>query len=362
MRDTRFHFWSRVGSTFLMLAMIMSSTLPVQAHNRFDDTPPAFSDGKWVAKFSIHAIAPTTVTTLNVSYLGDMQFNSSGGTLEGEWLMTGQGTYTGDITGSADISAGGKVEGSSAEPLIHTKNFIINLNITVSGLQVNAPVDLGSGAQLGLTLTNATCNQVTADIAAPAMANYQSAGINANVTGSYTAIRVGDLTSSNETDYMKEVGDLIDAAETLKKNAQAESGVDYAKLNELVTQADNLNLAMKKDIACGFGGKKTYLTIITDVVADLANFALQNPQLFTTEELSRLVTIAISVGAMGSGAANPQQAAELKAKFTQEFSDRLNDAQNNNNCQDVTQIQVAAGFLGSANLKQQAQDVADAIC
>ncbi len=361
MMASRFHVWKRLGVTLILVA-ILFSTMPVQADNLSDTPPPAFSDGKWTAKFSIHAIAPTAATTLNVSYLGDMQFNSSGGTLEGEWLMTGQGTYSGDISGSADISAGGKVAGSSAEPLIKTKNFIINLNITVSGVQVKAPVDFGSGAQLGLILTNATCNQVTADIAAPAVANYKSAGINASVTGSFTAIRVGDLSSSSETDYMKEVGDLIDAAEALKQSAMAKNGVDYDKLNELVTKADDLNLAMKKNIACGFGGKKSYLTIITDIIADLANFALQNPQLFTTEELSRLSYVAISVGAMGSGAANAQKAAELKSKFIQEFSNRLDDAQTNKNCQDAVQIQVAAGALGDASLKQQAKDAVAAIC
>jgi len=341
---------------------MMFSVTPVNAHNLFDSTPPAFSDGKWIAKFSIHAIAPTAATTLNVTYLGDMQINSSGGTLDGEWVMTGQGSYSGDITGDADISAGRKVQGSSDDPQVNATKFVINLSITVSGIHVTTPVNLGSGAQVGLMLTNATCNQVTADIAAPAVANYQSAGINANVTGSFTAIRVGDLSAASETDYMKEVGDLLDETEAFKQNILAQNGVDYDKLNELVSKAENLNLGMKKNIACNLGGNKKYLTIITDVIADIANFALQNPQLFTTEELSRLVGAAVAVGAMGSGAANPQQAAELKAKFIQEFSDRLNDAETNKNCQDAVQIQVTAGALGDSNLKQQAKDVAAAIC
>ena len=134
------------------------------------------------------------------------------------------------------------------------------------------------------------------------------------------------------------------------------------KLNGLVTEAENLNLGLKKNIDCGFGGKKTYLTIITDVVADLANFALDNPHLFTTKELSLLSTAALSVGAMGSGAANPQQAAQLKAKFVQEFSNRLNDAQANSSCTEAVQIQVSAGLLGDPNLKTQAKSAVTAVC
>ncbi len=362
MRNSRFHIWSRLGLTFLVLAAMTFSTTPVQAHNLSDTTPPAFSDGKWAAKFSIHAIAPTKATTLNINYLGDMQFNSSGGSLDGEWLMTGKGTFAGDITGTAAVSAGGKVGGSSADPQITTKNFIMNLNINAYGTATNTQVDLGSGAKLGLTLTNVTCNQANADIAAPAVANYQSAGINATVKGSYTAIRVGDLSSADETNYMQEVGNLIDEAETLKQSAVTGNGIDFDKLNELLSKADNLNLGLKKNIGCGFGGNKTYLTVITDVIANLASFALQNPQLFTTEELSRLAFAAVSVGAMGSGASNAQLAAELKAKFVQELGNRLSDAQTNKGCQDAVQIQITAGLLGDSNLKQQAKSVVNAVC
>ncbi len=362
MRNSRFYIWSRMGLTFLVLMAVTFSTTPVQARSPSDTTLPAFSDGKWAAKFSIHAVAPTKATTLTINYLGDMQFNSSGGSLDGEWLMTGKGIFAGDITGTAAVSSGGKVEGSSADPQLTTKNFIMNLNINAYGTATNTQVDLGSGAQLGLTLTKVTCSQATADIAAPAVANYQSAGINANVTGSFTAIRVGDLLPSAETNYMDEVGNLIDEAETLKQNAVTGNGIDYDKLDELLTKADDLNLGLKKNISCGFGGNKTYLTVITDVIANLAGFALQNPQLFTTEELSRLAFAAVNAGVMGSGASNAQQAAELKEKFVQELSNRLGDAQTNKGCQDAVQIQITAGLLGDSNLKQQAKSVVDAVC
>ena len=362
MRDFRIQSFSRAAWTFIVLLAILFSSMPVQAHARSNDTPLAFSDGKWTAKFSIHAHVPTEVSKLDVSYLGDMGFNSSGGMLEGEWLMTGQANYTGDISGTAQIDAGGKVSGSSADPSVSTKNFIINMDITVSGVNAKTQVDLGSEGGLGMILTNATCSMVTADIVAPAMANYQSAGINAKVSGAFTAIRIGDLAAASETDYMNEVADLIDAAEALKQDAVNGNGVDFESLNTLVTKAENLNLGLKKNIACGFGGKKTYLTIITDIVSDLANFALDNPQLFTTAELSRLASAALSVGAMGSGAANPQQAAQLKAKFINEFGDRLNDAQAGKSCSEAIQIQVSAAALGDANLKSQAKNVVDAVC
>ena len=150
MRVSGIRIWKRLGVTYLILVAIMVSTIPVQAGMLLDNTPPAFSDGKWIANFSIHAIAPTAATTLNISYIGSMEFNSSGGKVDGEWLMTGDGTYAGDISGTATISAGGKVAGSSAEPMVSASKFLINLDITISGLHVSTPVDLGSGGQLGL--------------------------------------------------------------------------------------------------------------------------------------------------------------------------------------------------------------------
>jgi hypothetical protein len=232
------------------------------------------------------------------------------------------------------------------------------MNLTVAGMATSQDVDMGSGTGVELLLKSATCSQATADIAARAAAGFQEAGMQSDVSGSFTAIRVGDLTAANQVDYMDAVAALIDAAEAFKQKLKDGQTTSYNELNEIVSQADSLNMAIKKNIDCGLGGKKQFLTAITDVVAEIAYLALANPHLLTTDQLNRLLFVSVHVGAVGSGAVNPQQGADLEAKFTQELTDRLNDAKDNKNCYDAIIIQIAAGTLGNEALKQQAQAVA----
>lgn len=110
------------------------------------------------------------------------------------------------------------------------------------------------------------------------------------------------------------------------------------------------------------GSNKAYLTLITSIVADIANFALDNPQYFTVAELGRLAGAALSVGAIGSGAANPSDAAALQAKFAKEMDNRLTDAVNNKNCDQIASIAVASGSIGDSHLKQQALMALKAVC
>ena len=353
--------WGRVGLTLSILCSVMISGHPTRVDARAAG-PPSFSDGNWKAKFSVHSVATLDVTTLEAVYGGDMDIISSGGELDGQWTLNGIGVYLGDISGDAIFTGSGKIGGSSADPKISTSTFVVHVDIVVSGTAISQSVDMGSGGGMSLTLVSATCNQVTADIVTPAMSGYQSAGAAATVTGSFVAIRVGDLLAGDATNYMSEVADLLADAEDLKQKAINEKGVDFEILNNLVTKAENLSLALKQNLDCGQGGEKQFLTIITDVISDLAYFALQNPHLFTTQELSRLAFVALQVGALGSGSANPQQAAELKAKFVQEFDDRLNDALSNKSCNEATQILVSAGALGDPALKQYANEVVAAVC
>ena len=350
-----------LGRLWLFL-LILSISMPVKAQPLKDSGPPAFRDGEWVGNFGIKAQTTTAVMMMDTTYNGDMNLIASGGQVNGDWKLKGYATYTGDIFGSASFAANGTVGGTSIEPILSTNKFMINMDITVAGMQTEQSVDMGSGGKMGLTLVSATCNQVVADIKAPVTSGYEQAGMASNVSGSFVAVRVSDLQDSDLTDYQQEVGDLLDEAETFKQQAIANQSIDFETLNQLVKKAENLGISLKKNADCGQGGNKLFLTSITLTVTDLAYFALQNPELFTTEELSRLVTAALAVGAMGSGAANPSQAADLTSKFTQEFNNRLSDAQTNKNCSEATQIKVTALMLNNAALKQQAESVISAVC
>ena len=356
------NLWSRLVLALLLLSTFIFPHTVVQARGLNDSEPPAFSDGEWVGNFSMYTSSTVSVMKMKTSYHGEMGLISSNGQVNGEWTLSGMSTYSGDITGVAVFDGGGKVSGSSAEPVISTKSLVAHMDVSVGGVQTQQEVDMGGGGNMSLKLVSATCSQVVADIEAPVMGGYDQAGMKASVNGSFVAVRVGDLKGANATDYQKQVGDLLDETEALKQEAIDNNGIDFAALNKLVSKAENLNTAIKKNAACGKGGGKQFLTVITGSINSLAEFALANPQLFTTEELSRLVTAALSVGAMGSGAVNAQKAADLLTKFTQEFSNRLTDAQGAKNCTDATQIKVTALILNNAALKQQAESVISAVC
>ncbi|HLO14674.1 MAG TPA: hypothetical protein VK206_07595 [Anaerolineales bacterium] len=362
MKSSSSRVWSRLWLVLLVLSTLFFSSMPAQASGSLEKSPPGFRDGEWVGNFSMYTSAVTEVMKMKTSYKGEMGLISSGGQVNGEWTLSGTSTYVGDITGVAVFDGGGKVSGTSIEPVISTSKLVADMDVTVGGVHTQQSVDMGSGGNMSLTLISSTCSQVMADIEAPVKSSYQQAGMTASVSGSFVATRVADLKGANVTEYQKQVGDLLDEAEALKQKAIDNNGIDFEALNQVVSKAENLEIAITKNAECGQGADKQFLTLITGTVIDLAYFALSKPELFTTGELNRLLMAAIGVGAMGSGAANSQIAADLSAKFTQEFTDRLNDAETNKNCMEATQILLAAGVLKNTALKQQADSVMTAAC
>jgi hypothetical protein len=356
MKSSVMKMWGRL----LRVSMILITTFV--SSGLAEKSPPGFRDGEWVANFSMYSTSATQVMKMKTTYSGKMGLISAAGQLSGEWILTGTANYTGDITGIAMYDGGGKVSGTSTEPLISTSKFVIDMALNVNGVSTTQTVDMGSGGNMPLTLISSTCNQVTADIQAPTNDAYKQAGMTGYASGSFVATRVDDIFEGNSVDYQYQVGELLDKAEALKQKAFEESGIDFGTLNSLVSLAENLQTAIKKNTECGETGDKQFLTVITKTITDLAYFALSNPELFTTGELNRLVMTALSVGAMGSGSANPPVAADLSAKFSQEFSDRLGDAEANKNCMEATQIKLAGLALNNTALKQQAEQVITAVC
>jgi hypothetical protein len=336
--------------------------MPARAENLYEKTPPGFRDGEWVASFSMHTTMKTGVTNVKTNYKGTMGLISSGGQVSGEWTLSGTGNYTGDITGLALFDGAGKVSGPATEPLISTSKFVVDMAINVAGMPTSQTVDMGSGAVMPLTLISSTCSQVLADIEAPTNNAYGQAGVTGYSSGSFAATRVDDLHGANAVDYQEQLGNLLDGAEALKQKAVEEGGIDFATLNTLVSKAENLQTAIKKNIECAQPGNKQFVTSITGIIFDLADFALGKPELFTTGELNRLAMAALGVGAMGSGAADPQAGAELLSKFAKEFTDRLSDAETGKDCMEATQIKLAGLALNDAGLKQQAEQVMAAVC
>ena len=362
MKSSPSTMWSRLWLVLLILSTISFSAMPAQARGLSEKLPPGFRDGEWVGNFSMYTSSSTDVMKMKTSYKGEMGLISAGGQVNGEWILSGLATYTGDIAGTAVFDGGGKVSGTSTDPVISTSKFIANMDVAVGGVQTQTSVDMGSGGNMALTLISATCNQVIADIKTSTENSYAQAGISATVNGSFAAIRVADLKGGNAIEYQNQVGDLLDETESLKQQAIDNNGIDFEALNQLVSKAENLATAIKKNADCGQVSGKQYLTSITGAIANLAYFALSKPELFSTDELGRLIVAATGVGAMGSGAANPQQAADLSNKFAQELTDRLSDAQTNKGCSEATQISLAAWALNNSGLKQQADSVISAVC
>jgi hypothetical protein len=362
MRSTLPKILKKLGVVSLLFITVFVSSIPAQAGGLPEKTPPGFRDGEWTGSFSMVTSMQTDVTSVNTSYNGQVGLNSASGQVKGDWTLSGTSTYSGDISGTAALHGGGKISGSSTEPVLSTSTFVVDMNITVAGMQTQQSVDMSGGAQMPLTLTSSTCSQVIADIEAPTNEAIAQSGQAGYASGSFVAVRVGDLTGTNSVDYQKQLGELLQQAEALKLKAVQKEGIDFQTLNDLVSKAENLQTAIKKNTSCGDVSDKQFLTAITNTIISLAYFALSNPELFTTGELNRIVMAALGVGAMGSGATDPKVSADLMAKFAQEFTDRLGDAQAGKNCMEATQIMLGGAALGDAALKQQAEQVMAAAC
>jgi len=349
----------------LTLVLILTNAIPARAVSQAAGTPPAFSDGQWSGNFSIHASISFAggATTVVGSYLGTMDFLSQAGALDGTFNYTSNAKET--LQGGSGTASGvgqGTIAGASNLPTMQVTDLTVKIDATVQGIPVHTTQSVGAGFPFQVELVSATCSQVVGDIATAVKNNFQSAGASANASGTFVAYRKGDLKGTDVTSYSKEAGDLLDNAEQFKKDVIAGNGIDIEALNALITKAEELSLAIKKNSQCGLGNNKAYLTLITSIVADIANFALDNPQYFTVDQLGRLATAALRVGAMGSGAANPSNAAALQAKFAKELDNRLTDAVNNKNCGQIASIQVASQTLGDSQLQQQADASESAVC
>lgn len=124
-----------------------------------------------------------------------------------------------------------------------------------------------------------------------------------------------------------------------------------------MSKAKQLSLAIKKNSQCGLGNNKMHLTLITNIVSDIANLALDSPQYFTATQLGRLAAAVRRVGPICSGASNPSEASARQAKYAKEYGNRLTDAVNNNNSDQITSIAVASAAIGDCHLKSQEQSV-----
>jgi hypothetical protein len=345
------------GISFATLPALLFMVMPVKAAS----LPPAFSDGQWKGSYSVHAKAPFGGFTWDGYYNGDLVFESAAGALDGLWTLHGAGQYSGSITGSATYLGGGKVGGTASVPNLLVEEIDVTVNIIAAGFPVSQTTSVNDGG-LEIKLVSSTCTQAVGDISTPVIGNYQSAGVNPNVTGSFSAVRVGSLKKVDPQKYLDAVSALMDQADAFKQDVLGGKKIEFDQLDALVTKAESLALAIQKNQACGQGGNKSYLTVITDIVAELVKFALAHPSGFTTDELGRLLQAALRVGAMGSGAANQQQAAELAAGFLQEYDNRLTEAVNKNDCEGAISIKAAAFGLGDPDLITQAGEVVAIIC
>lgn len=348
-----------------LLLLTFTTSVPAKASPASAGSPPAFSDGQWSGNFSIHADISFSggATTVVGSFLGNMDFLSQAGALDGTFKYTSTAKET--VQGGSGTASGvgtGTIKGTSDLPTLQVTGETVTIDATVQGIPVHTTQSTGAGIPFQVQLVSATCNQVVGDIATAVKNTFQSAGASANASGTFVAYRTGDLKGTDVPSYSKEAGDLLDSAEVFKKEVMAGNGIDFGTLNDLVSKAEQLALAIKKNNQCGLGSNKTYLTLVTSIVADIANFALDNPQYFTVGQLGRLAAAALRVGAIGSGAANPSDAAALQAKFAKEMDNRLTDAVNNNNCDQITSIFVATGAIGDSHLKQQATTAMNAVC
>jgi hypothetical protein len=355
-------FW-KLGTLLICALLILSSTAPGYASNPASTT--AFAEGKWAGVFSVHGnLTFEGGVTWAGFYNGKLDFISTGGELEGNFTYIGKGHLEMDSgSANAEYEILGDVLGISDAPMLQGTSMKIDIDGMIAGTVVITTLTFTENmGALPIYLISATCNQVVGDIETPVQQNFDDLGIQNSITGTFSAVRIGDVPEEFATNYQLEAGDLIDEAEAFKKAVTDTNKIDFAQLNDLITQAEKLGIGLKKNSDCGFGKSSDYLTIISDIIADISNFALKNAHLFSADDLGRLINAAIRVGVMGSGAPNQTQASDLANKFKFALENKLADAKQNNDCKQAISVQIAAGLLGDVNLKQSAAQEVSNLC
>lgn len=293
---------------------------------------PSFIDGHWQGSYYVSGTTQLDSMLANIIYVGNLDFLSRAGDLEGEFDIAGSGVFLWpDGTGEGTYLGEGKIFGPSDGLLMKGTTLEVEVTVNVDGMEAGATITFGPEDSLPFTilLVSATCSYAVGDIEAPVIANVQSMGAQVQtITGLFSATRAEDLAAEENPDYFIEAGDILYDAIEFGKQVEEQGGIDFDELEDLLERAEDLARAVKGNTECGLlDDPSKYLSPISMAMAQLATFTLHNSELFNTAELRGVIIAALRTGTIGAGALDVAVAKKLEEGFLEEVLARALNAE-----------------------------------
>jgi hypothetical protein len=320
-------------------------------------SPPNYSipDGEWegvmAASYLWEAGGGQVSGTWN--WGGTMDFTSAAGEVAGEAVIDGIGTSKVDLGGAeGNVHALVAIFGPAEEPAFQAQTGLLEVFVSVAGFEnkLTFPIDASTSHVVPVQLFAVSCSQIEGhwDAFMNDWAAANSFGLE-NLTTNFHAVRTGDLPPEAANLYAEEMQELQSRANEFLSETKASSLLNVNELEDLLEDAEALSQALQQNSSCGFTQEWSFLLPLAGIVAQLVDFAVQNPGAFNGYELWLLVNAAVRTGLIGAGAVNPELAEETKAQLNDLLLDQLialDEASGTDKCTALTPLYIASLTIG----------------
>lgn len=339
-----------------VLALLAAGVSPALA----GPTTPNFAipDGEWEGSLSAYYLWDISGAVTGIwVWGGDMQFFSSAGELTGGSVVTGTGS--GDTAGAmaiGTVDAEVAIFGSSFAPEFQATGGVFNIFAASQGFSTDMsfPIDASNTIPVPVKLTTVTCSQVTGDWDG-FMNSYAASvgGTLTDLTTLFAAVRSADLDPQSQSDFQTALNDLVSQANEFMSEVKTTHLLDQDKFEHVLTTAEELALALRKNNECGLGNDWSFALPIANMVAELIDFAYNNPGYFTNYDVFLLTETAVRAGVIGAGAVNPVLDTEMKSKLGALIGVKLDELDSaGGGCQALSPLWIAAHTVGGAAQSQ----------
>jgi hypothetical protein len=341
----------RLIAGLLVGAGVLLTVVPAQAQEGGDPIPsgePGFVDGLWVVNLVSTGPVDIGEAQASVTASGGGLLTVADEVVSGEYTVHGDDVVIapdGGATGT--LTSVGEWGGTATKPAMIDGDSIVEGTVTVEGHTQEVSFSFpSSGTMTVIPIISATCTIVEGDWPTVANAAFAAQGVSSGIDGVWIAIRLLDALPGEEPpDYLEEAfavhtDGLLFYAETI------ESGeVNYYKLNQLLTRAEELYDRLQRAADCGIGNAEAWQGLLAGMTGMLLQYAIDNPDQFDNMELMRLTSAAFRMGLIGSGAATGDYGSELTSNLADSLGDRMDQADEENDCDGAIAIVLMGSLI-----------------
>jgi len=344
----------RLIAGLLVSAGVLMTVVPAQAQEGGDPSPsgePGFVDGLWAV--NVVSAGPVDVgeAQATVSASGGGLMTVADEVVSGEYTIHAEDVVIAPDSGATGtMTSVGEWGGTATKPAMIDGDSTIEGTVTVNGVSQDMSFTMPStGTMTVIPIISATCTVVEGDWPTVANAAFAGSGASPSLDGVWIAIRLLDAMPGDEPpDYATEAFAVhTDGLLFMVETADA-GAVNYYKLDQLLTRAEDLYDRLQRSADCGIGEAGGYQGILAGMTGDLLRYALDNPDLFNDMDLLRLTSAAFRMGLIGSGAAYGESSAELASDLAAELGDRMDQANEENDCDGALAISLIGSLIGDA--------------